>query len=101
VGRTLRSANELSRKSVTSRAWQHARYAERVEINGLLVHPTAVHGRLRSYTSYGCRGPLCYATWKHYNATGETIFPQPANAQYNVNDCVTFQSDVYPDQRRR
>lgn len=101
VSGVMKPDHLLSKKSLAMREWQHARYAERVKINGLLIHPDAPHGRLRSYTTYGCRGPLCYATQKHYSITGENSFPGVGATQCSVEDCVTFQSDVYPDRRRR
>lgn len=89
----------LSKRSLTVRRWQHARYAERVKVNGNLVHPDSAHGQLRSYTSYGCRGPLCYATQRHYAATGETTFPGVGSGPCSLDDCVNFTSEVYPDLR--
>jgi hypothetical protein len=35
------------------------RYAERVLVDGLLIHPAATHGRFASYTNYGCRCVPC------------------------------------------
>lgn len=100
MSRVLKPASELSESSRRNRAWQHARYAERVLVNGNMVHPDAPHGQLRSYTIYGCRGPLCYAVNRHYAVTGKTTFPPAGAQQFNMNDCITFASDVYPDRRR-
>ena len=96
-----RSDDEASAGTLRFRKWQHDRRAERILINGLWIHPHGAHGRLRSYTSYGCRGPLCFATWKHYDQTGEMSLPIVGNQQFSMEDCATFSSDVYPDTRKR
>ncbi|WP_194829258.1 hypothetical protein [Nocardia sp. XZ_19_231] len=41
------------------RAWRAARVAERVEIDGRLVHPDAVHGTASGYSVYSCRCEEC------------------------------------------
>ncbi|MFI7524535.1 hypothetical protein [Nocardia salmonicida] len=41
------------------REWSAARYAERVEIDGRLVHPHAEHGTASAYSVYGCRCEEC------------------------------------------
>lgn len=95
----MKDMAELSRQAQNMRRWQHARYAERVLMSGRLVHPDAAHGQLRSYTSYGCRGSLCFVTWKNYSLTGETVLPIVGNQQFSAHDCVTFESDIYVDRR--
>ena len=40
---------------------REARRAERIEIEGRLVHPAATHGRDASYTNYYCRCEPCTA----------------------------------------
>lgn len=35
------------------------RYAERVEVDGRLVHPKATHGQASSYRNKGCRCQPC------------------------------------------
>lgn len=95
----LRPEHLMTRQALRTRRWQQARYAERIEVDGNLVHPHSAHGQLRSYTSYGCRGPLCYATHRHYYRTGETSLPSVGSNQFTLDDCVTYASDVYPDTR--
>ncbi|MEV6219881.1 hypothetical protein [Nocardia sp. NPDC051833] len=41
------------------REWRAARAAERVEVNGRLVHPSAPHGTASAYVAYGCRCEPC------------------------------------------
>lgn len=35
------------------------RYAERVSVNGVLVHPSATHGTTNGFRYYGCRCSAC------------------------------------------
>ncbi len=79
--------------------WRKARLAERVELGGYLVHPRNEHGRIHAYTSLGCRGPMCYAAWKHYTSTGECGLPNTALQVFSPEDCVLYVSDTYPDNR--
>ncbi|SLG39603.1 Uncharacterised protein [Mycobacteroides abscessus subsp. abscessus] len=45
-----------------------ARWAERVEIGGRLVHPRAPHGNgtTNGYSNYGCRCEPCSVAWAKY-----------------------------------
>lgn len=40
------------------------RLAQRVIVDGRLVHPDARHGKATSYGNYGCRCELCAAAWR-------------------------------------
>lgn len=42
-----------------ARIERRRRYAERVEIDGQLVHPRATHGMPTAYALYGCRCDPC------------------------------------------
>lgn len=97
--RPLKDESELSRGSRNTRRWQHSRYAERILVDGYLVHPTAAHGQLRAYTAYGCRGPLCYITQRHFANTGELSLPELKDMHLNMYDCVDFTHDEYKDER--
>lgn len=97
----LKPESELTPTARTKRRWQQARRRERILVNGYRVHPHGAHGQLRSYTLYGCLGPLCYVTWKHYNMTGETVLPIVGAQQFDLDACVNFISSDYPDRRRR
>lgn len=83
----------FSQSEYTTR-WRHARQAERVLIEGKLVHPSApMHGRLHSYLSYGCKGPMCSAAYKHYRATGETKLPHVSYLRpLTVDDCLDYKA---------
>jgi len=95
-----RKLTRRERMSNTTVRWQRDRYAERIVMNGFKVHPHGAHGQLRSYTAYGCRGPLCYATHKYYAETGVTQLPLVGNRQFTAHECATFTSEVYVDTRR-
>lgn len=97
--RSLSDESLLSPGSRNTRRWQHNRYAERVEVDGYLVHPSAAHGQLRAYTAYGCRGPLCFITQKHFSLTGETSLPELRGQHLNMYDCAEFTHDYYRDTR--
>lgn len=99
MARRLRDESELSRGARNTRRWQHERYAERVEVDGYMVHPTAPHGQLRAYSAYGCRGPLCFFTQKHFGITGELCLPELNGVHLNMYDCVEFTHNYYKDTR--
>lgn len=50
---------------------RHARYAERIEVDGLLTHPgtTVRHGTDWSYNHYGCRCVVCAEFKRDRNTT--------------------------------
>jgi hypothetical protein len=63
-------SNRKCRCSDCRKAWaaqvQQAklrRMADRVEVNGRLVHPTAPHGTANAYGNYGCRCWPCTDKW--------------------------------------
>jgi hypothetical protein len=89
------------RGRVSSDAQRQRAYSERVLLDGFLVHPSNTHGRLYAYTTLGCRGPLCYASYRHYRATGASMLPETLHAVLGPEDCVMYVSDVYPDRRRK
>jgi len=49
----------LAASRAASRARQQRLRAERVEVDGRLVHPRAPHGTHNGYTSWSCRCPPC------------------------------------------
>lgn len=75
-----------------TKAWRDRKYAERVRVSGVLVHPRASHGRLHVYNTYGCRGAMCRASHLYYNHTGLTALPDDirGGAQPTTLECVEF-----------
>jgi hypothetical protein len=51
---------EASQKTLARKA---RRLAQRVSVNGRLVHPDAPHGKATAYSNYGCRCELCATAW--------------------------------------
>lgn len=83
-----------ARGNDAQRAWRAARYAERVELEGHLVHPVERHGYTHTYTTYGCRGPMCRASQGHYRRTGESALPDARVKNYTAVDCVLYRSNA-------
>lgn len=50
------------------RSYQRARLAERIEVDGVLVHPNAPHGTVSGYNYWGCRCLSCSTAWSDYQA---------------------------------
>lgn len=75
-----------------NRRYQRSKQAERVLIDGALVHPTSSHGRLTSYNVYGCRGAMCRAAQRHYRQTGLTSLPNALRNTYTMYDCLDYKS---------
>ena len=96
---TQRRAKRAVKQAAAASKWRNERRAERVLLNGHLVHPNAPHGRLGTYTTFSCRGPLCYAAWRHYKVTGECFLPDALYGRFTAEQCATHRSDVYPDNR--
>lgn len=96
----LQQSTQQGRKVASITAWRQRKYAERVPLEGRLIAPTGAHGRLYAYISLGCRGSMCYAAWRHYRITGERALPGAFAVEFGPEDCATYCSDVYPDNRR-
>lgn len=79
---------------VANAKYRRALYRERVLIDGVLIHPTAQHGRLTSYNVYGCRGPLCLQSQRHYRRTRETVLPCALKRSYTWQDCLDYKSGM-------
>lgn len=48
------------------------RLAERVDVNGVMIHPRATHGTANGYRNYGCRCDPCVAAGSR-DSVGRTI----------------------------
>lgn len=76
--------------------WRLERYAERVEVAGVLVHPTVAHGRLHSYNAYGCRGAMCRVSHLFYKRTGALELPDDIRGAWvTPEDCATFDAETF------
>ena len=89
------TATPAKRRDRASRAaasinYRERRYAERVDFDGVLVHPSSRHGHLHSYNSYGCRGAMCRATLRHYRRTGELCLSIAQRRIFTAEDCLTY-----------
>lgn len=73
-----------------SSSYRMRRYAERIVIDGYTVHPDPVHGRVTSYISFGCRGPMCRDAQTWYRDTGEAALPKARERKCTVDECVTY-----------
>lgn len=84
VARQTKTPTEYSRdRRVRNRA-------ERVLLNGYLVHPNTDHGTVNAYTSYSCRGPLCRAAQRWYRETGDSVHPWAHMRRQSAEDCVRY-----------
>jgi hypothetical protein len=93
-----RSRSEASKQATAN--WRAQQQELRVELNGRLIYPRSVHGRVNTYTTLGCRGAMCYAAWCHYRVTGSTRLPEALTVDFSAEDCVLYVSDTYPDNRK-
>lgn len=92
VSRKSSSRSSLSpAKLAANTLYRHTRYAERVLLNGVLIHPGDRHGCLTKYNVYGCRGAMCRATHNHYRRTGQTSLPSALKTNYGAHDCATYE----------
>jgi hypothetical protein len=95
AGDTILLAQPSSRNREHRENWRKARYAERVMIDGTLVHPTSPHGTAHSYISYGCRGPMCAAAQRWVRDTGESKLPDSMMEGREAEDCLMFSDPRY------
>lgn len=96
VMRALVERVEIRRRNSNAnsiRRYRERQYAQRVEIDGVLVHPHARHGYLTSYNVFGCRGAMCLASQRHYRRTGESSIPEARERDYSPEDCLDYKSD--------
>lgn len=96
----LRARHRAEAQARSAAVHRKARLAERVELNGRLIHPGNTHGRINTYTALGCRGSMCYAAWRHYSTTGEGRLPEAVSELFSAEDCALHVSARYPDNRR-
>lgn len=47
------------------RSLRQARHAERINVNGRLIHPNATHGTTTGYVYYGCQCEACTIANRH------------------------------------
>lgn len=82
-----------------NRDWRERKYAERVKINNVLIHPNAPHGRMHAYNSYGCRGPMCVAARLYYKHMGSGHLDLPLDVrgatQPTLRDCAEFDLETF------
>lgn len=91
----LLAKSTTARQSEHSANWRRKRYAERVLIDGTLVHPSSPHGSAHSYISYGCRGPMCAAAQRWIRDTGESQLPDAVMEGREAEDCLMFNDPRY------
>lgn len=83
--------------AATNKLWRDRKYAQRVEVNSVLVHPDAPHGKVHSYNSYGCRGAMCNAARLYYKVTGDMMLPDDVRGGIHptLDDCATFDIETF------
>lgn len=89
-----------SPESQYSSAYRERNYAQRTRIDGYLVHPNRIHGRVNTYVSYGCRGPMCRDAQNWYRVTGETELPLARYQSRTSEECVAHVAHTYARQSR-
>lgn len=52
-------ASQAEKRAARDKARREERFAERVMVDGNLVHPEAKHGTIGGYTNFGCRCEPC------------------------------------------
>lgn len=95
AGDTVMLAKPVPRNAEHSENWRKARYAERILLEGYLVHPSSPHGSAHSYISYGCRGPMCSAAQRWLRDTGESKLPDDVMEGRDAEDCLMFNDPRY------
>ncbi|OZE86945.1 hypothetical protein CH305_03035 [Rhodococcus sp. 15-649-2-2] len=59
TNRACRCVECKAANAAVQAAFRSARRAERIDVAGVLVHPTARHGTTTAYNAYGCRCAAC------------------------------------------
>lgn len=93
-GQVLQSSSgrRQSRNAAANFRWRQVKYAERVLVKKVLVHPNAPHGDIHSYNSYGCRGAMCQAARIYKKRTGNGAIPRDlrGTTQPSARECAEF-----------
>lgn len=84
-------ARRVNSRATASRNQRMLRYAERVEVDGVWIHPSDRHGSLHSYNGLGCRGMMCREALRHYRRTGETYLPDARTRNFGPEDCLLYE----------
>jgi len=94
--RAARLIDPYKTTAEASKRWRHRNYAERVVVGSVLIHPSAPHGKVHAYNSYGCRGAMCKAAYLYYKGTGVLILPDDIRGtQPTLDDCAEFDVETF------